>query len=507
MDKFTIVEYYGYNENFHCGYCNGTSEKYSHGMWAHAMTCLDYQTLIDRGWRRSGVYCYKPDLEKSCCPQYTIRCRALDYKLTKSKKKVLNKMKQFLESEGDDEIVNWKAKNAARNAEPEMEESVDNKPSEIKASKVPMVLVDDSQLKNHQEASDETKKSIKAGLGADPSKPICRKAKVLRQQKKQKRDLATASGDASFTTTPSSQQSKSKTLQEYVPHLLNSTDFKRKLEVRMVHAKIGNSEFEATRKESYSLYKKYQQIIHGDDPSDCSEKQWIRFLVDCPLHRDKEGPGPGYGNYHQQYVLDGKIIAVGVVDVLPNCLSSVYLYYDPDYGFLSLGIYTALSEIAYTQTLYEESNDLEHYYMGFYIHSCQKMKYKGGYQPSDLLCPETYKWVPSELCFPQLDKEKYCRLNELNGGSATDVDQHSGREDFDMNEIGILHRRSLMRYGLYTSLKYNALVEAEQNHCDDMNEDLLESQKQAKNNELENLKGYVSAVGAVCAKRMFVYRS
>ena len=33
-----------------------------------------YQTMIDRGWRRSGLYCYKPDLKRSCCPQYTIKC-------------------------------------------------------------------------------------------------------------------------------------------------------------------------------------------------------------------------------------------------------------------------------------------------------------------------------------------------------------------------------------------------------------------------------------------------
>lgn len=33
-----------------------------------------YQGMIDRGWRRSGLYCYKPDLKRSCCPQYTIKC-------------------------------------------------------------------------------------------------------------------------------------------------------------------------------------------------------------------------------------------------------------------------------------------------------------------------------------------------------------------------------------------------------------------------------------------------
>ena len=50
----------------------------------------------------------------------------------------------------------------------------------------------------------------------------------------------------------------------------------------------------------------------------------------------------GYGSFHQHYLLDGKIIAVGVLDILPASVSSVYLYYDPDYSFLGLGVYSAL---------------------------------------------------------------------------------------------------------------------------------------------------------------------
>lgn len=43
------------------------------GMWAHCMTATDYQALIDRGWRRSGMYCYKADMKTTCCPLYTIK--------------------------------------------------------------------------------------------------------------------------------------------------------------------------------------------------------------------------------------------------------------------------------------------------------------------------------------------------------------------------------------------------------------------------------------------------
>lgn len=51
--------------------CN--NEVSNAGMWAHAMTVGDYQDLIDRGWRRSGKYCYKPTMDVTCCPMYTIR--------------------------------------------------------------------------------------------------------------------------------------------------------------------------------------------------------------------------------------------------------------------------------------------------------------------------------------------------------------------------------------------------------------------------------------------------
>lgn len=72
--------------------------------------------------------------------------------------------------------------------------------------------------------------------------------------------------------------------------------------------------------------------------------QFTRFLVDSPLTAlyTIGGPKSGFGSFHQHYRLDGKLIAVAVLDILPHCVSSVYFYYDPDYKFLSLGTYSAL---------------------------------------------------------------------------------------------------------------------------------------------------------------------
>ena len=102
-------------------------------------------------------------------------------------------------------------------------------------------------------------------------------------------------------------------------------------------------------------------------------------------------------------------MAVGVIDILPACVSSVYFYYDPEFSFLSLGVYSALSEINLANKLRESSSELKYYYLGFYIHSCPKMRYKAQYRPSELLDPVSYKWVPLEECTPLLDATKYSR--------------------------------------------------------------------------------------------------
>lgn len=54
--------------------------------------------------------------------------------------------------------------------------------------------------------------------------------------------------------------------------------------------------------------------------------------------------------------------------------------------------YYRYREIDLVQQLADKVPALKYYYMGFYIHSCPKMRYKGRLTPSYLLCPEVYTW-------------------------------------------------------------------------------------------------------------------
>jgi hypothetical protein len=105
------------------------------------------------------------------------------------------------------------------------------------------------------------------------------------------------------------------------------------------------SQFQDTRCVNISVWPVVdsQAQQHHDPLDDLTPKHYKGFLVDTPLihvpptqtaaaaaggaqasgqqqqqHQAAGMPSCGYGSFHQQYWLDGKLVAVGVVDVLPR---------------------------------------------------------------------------------------------------------------------------------------------------------------------------------------------
>lgn len=438
MDK-SIGEYFyspGVPEGHQCGYCKSEEGSISHGLWTHTLTVEDYQDLIDRGWRRSGKYCYKAVMSKTCCPLYTISCHATKFKLSKSQKGVLKTMKRYLlegRREGGEQSSQCEASEAADKADT----TKDIKHKGTATTSTPA----------------KVKKVVQPGKGADPTKPPCRKAKELRKERKMEKmnkmgrpsetlqtssiepmeegggEGATEATSSDGTRLPSFMQRGEdgrKPLEEFLAPVTppptsspsNPTSSKKPahhLEMKLIRSCPPSPEFVATFGESHNLFRRYQMNIHKEKEEDCSEKCFTRFLCTSPLKAKDGLPGwpYGYGSYHQHYRIDGRLIAVGVIDILPKCLSSVYLYYDPDYDFLNLGVYSALRELELTRKLHlNDPENFKFYYMGYYVHSCQKMRYKGNYTPSFLLCPESYTFIPIEKCRPKLDISEYSRLND-----------------------------------------------------------------------------------------------
>ena len=99
---------------------------------------------------------------------------------------------------------------------------------------------------------------------------------------------------------------------------------------------------------------------------------------------------------------------MGVVDVLPKCLSSKYFFWEPSFAWASLGKLGALREIEWVRDASRTCGSLRYYYLGYYIHACPKMRYKAEYRPSELKCAVTGRWTPLE------DREV---LRRLEGGA------------------------------------------------------------------------------------------
>ena len=140
--------------------------------------------------------------------------------------------------------------------------------------------------------------------------------------------------------------------------------FKRNADLHVQVARPGFSE------EHFDLYQRYIQQRHADgDMYPPSRDQFSTFLVrDLPFSRFYE------------FRLDGRLLAVAVTDVLPNGLSAVYTFYDPDEERRSLGRYCILWQITEAERL-----GLEAVYLGYWIKNCKKMNYKTEYRPIELL--------------------------------------------------------------------------------------------------------------------------
>ncbi|MGQ0800831.1 MAG: arginyltransferase [Pseudomarimonas sp.] len=76
----------------------------------------------------------------------------------------------------------------------------------------------------------------------------------------------------------------------------------------------------------------------------------------------------------------GRLLAVAATDVLPNALSAVYTFYDPELVTRGLGTLAVLRQIEWAKL-----TGRAHVYLGFWIEGHPKMAYKSSFQPAEIL--------------------------------------------------------------------------------------------------------------------------
>lgn len=117
------------------------------------------------------------------------------------------------------------------------------------------------------------------------------------------------------------------------------------------------------------------------------------------------------GSFHQCYRIDGKLVAIGVLDLLPDCVSAVYFLYHESIHWLNPGKLGALREIA----LAREAG-YRWWYPGYYVHNCAKMRYKIEYKPQYVLDPEDLQWyLLDKDALERFDKSHYVCFSSKEG--------------------------------------------------------------------------------------------
>lgn len=81
-----------------------------------------------------------------------------------------------------------------------------------------------------------------------------------------------------------------------------------------------------------------------------------------------------------RYFDGSRLIGVGLVDLLPNSLSSAYFFHDPAWRAAGPGTFSAICEIGWAR-----DSCLRHLYLGYWIADCPSMAYKIRFQPSEIL--------------------------------------------------------------------------------------------------------------------------
>ncbi|KAL0752339.1 hypothetical protein Bca101_034342 [Brassica carinata] len=433
------------------------------GLSAETLTVGDYQALIDRGWRRSGCYLYKHEMDKTCCPSYTIRLKASDFVPSKEQQRVSRRLERFLDGKLDvqprEQTGASSSLGTTRSEEKSKVEPVMDDLSKMIDQAVQLCIQSGEFPSNMQMPKASVKKVLcdkRKKLAKGPEQllytsnvafPIAAAIKRTLTSEKVEIEgnklspetisemllsaiskvgetpgisIKVSKGHINFLSASKDSFYEKDVVPNETLHAKKDSENHKARKPKKLEMRLKRSSFDP---EEHELYKRYQLKVHNDNPSRVVESSYKRFLVDSPLiyvqpsgggdDEEKVVPPCGFGSFHQQYRVDGRLVAVGVVDILPKCLSSVYLFWDPDYAFLSLGKYSAIQEINWVRESQARCPSLEYYYLGYYIHSCSKMRYKAAYRPSELLCPLRFKWVPFEVARPLLDKKRYVILSDI----------------------------------------------------------------------------------------------
>ncbi len=122
--------------------------------------------------------------------------------------------------------------------------------------------------------------------------------------------------------------------------------------------------------QQFMLYQRYLRARHDGGGMNPEDKSGFHNFLNC-----------GWGaTEFWEFRADGEMLACAVVDRLPDALSAVYTFFEPDASARSLGTYAVLRQIEEAAT-----EGLPYVYLGYWVPQSPKMDYKKKFRPLEVL--------------------------------------------------------------------------------------------------------------------------
>jgi leucyl-tRNA---protein transferase len=121
------------------------------------------------------------------------------------------------------------------------------------------------------------------------------------------------------------------------------------------------------------LYNAYHWDMH-------LRRGWLRQTVTAVSYRETFVAGDKGFAREFLYFEHGRLVGVGLADLVSEALSSVYFFHDPAWRSNAPGVFSVLQ-----QARFAREHGLRYQYLGYWIEDCQSMAYKVNYRPHEVL--------------------------------------------------------------------------------------------------------------------------
>ena len=150
-----------------------------------------------------------------------------------------------------------------------------------------------------------------------------------------------------------------------------------------------NSDMEAVEmppkatQEQYELFRRYLKARHRDGGmADMTHLDYEMMVEDSPV----DTLLIEYRQLTDIHETNGKLVGVTLADLLPDGISMVYSFFEPELEKRSLGQFMILDQIKRSRRY-----GLPYLYLGYWVKNSPKMAYKSAYRPLEIL-DEREQW-------------------------------------------------------------------------------------------------------------------